>query len=134
MENIAQTITQLSDEGEVLFSTTDLSYAYSQIPLDEDIAKQCNFNIIGGQATGTYRFNNGFYGLRDMPTEFQKSIDKTVYNLTNTFILLDYRYRRWSTKSLKKLFKCLDRLNEKNLAKNLNKSHFAKKQDKVARL
>ena len=50
MENIAQTITQSSDEKEVLFSTIDLRYAYSQIPLDEDTAKQCNFNIIGGQS------------------------------------------------------------------------------------
>ena len=61
MDNIAQTIAHSSDEGEVLFSTIDLSYAYSQIPLDEDTAKQCNFNIIGVQNTGTYRFNNGFY-------------------------------------------------------------------------
>ena len=70
MDNIAQTITQSSDEGEVLFSTIDLSCAYSQIPLDEDTAKQCNFNIIGAQATGTYRFNNGFYGLTDMLADF----------------------------------------------------------------
>ena len=61
MDNIAQTIAQSSDEGEVLFSTIDLRYAYSQIPLDEDTAKQCNFKIIGVQNTGTYRFNNGFY-------------------------------------------------------------------------
>ena len=61
MDSIAQTITQSSDEGKVLFSTIDLRYAYSQLPLDEDTAKQCNFNIIGGKATGTYRFNNGFY-------------------------------------------------------------------------
>ena len=60
MDSIAQTITQSSDEGEVLFSTIDLRYAYSQLPLDEDTAKQCNFNIIGGKATGTYRFNNDF--------------------------------------------------------------------------
>ena len=60
MDNIAQKITQSSDEGEVLFSTIELRYAYSQIPLDEETAKQCNFNINGGQTTGTYRFNNGF--------------------------------------------------------------------------
>ena len=89
MDNIAQTITQSSDEGEVLFSTIDLGYAYSQIPLDEEKAKQCNFNIVGSQITGTYRFNNGFYGLTDMPAEFQNAIDKTLYNLTNTFSFLD---------------------------------------------
>ena len=66
MDSIAQTITQ-SSNGEILFSTIDLRYAYSQLPLDEETAKQSNFNIIGGEATGTYRFNNGFYGL---PAEF----------------------------------------------------------------
>ena len=78
MDNIAQTITQSSDEEEVIFSTIDLGYAYSQIPLDENIAKLCDFNIIGGQATGTYRFNSGFDGLTDMPAKFQKTIDKTL--------------------------------------------------------
>ena len=129
MDNIAQTITQSSDEGEVLFSTIDLRYAYSQIPLDEDTAKQCNFNIIGGQATGTYRFNNGFYGLTDMPAEFQKAIDKTLYNLTNTFSFLDdiiIVTGGGLQNHKEKLFKCLDRLNEENLAINLNKCHFAK--------
>ena len=90
MDNIAQTIIQSSDEGEVLFSTIDLRYAYSQIPLDEATAKQCNFNIIGGQTIVTYRFNNGFYGLTDKPAEFQKAIDKALYNITNTFSFLDY--------------------------------------------
>ena len=130
MDNIAQTITQLSDEGEILFSTRDLRYAYSQIPLDENTAKQCNFNIIGGQTTGTYRFNNGFYGLTDMPSEFQKAIDKTLYNLTNTFSFLDdiiIVTGGGLQNNKEKLFKCLDRLNEENLAFNLNKCHFAKK-------
>ena len=129
MDNIAQTITQSSDEGQVLFSTIDLRYAYSQIPLDEDTLKQCNFNIIGGQATGTYRFNNGFYGLTDMPAEFQKAIEKTLYNITNTFSFLDdiIIVTGGGLKNHKeKLFKCLDRLNEENLAINLNKCHFAK--------
>ena len=89
MDSIAQTITQSSDDGEVLFSTIDLRYAYSQLPLDQETAKHCNFNIIGGQATGTYRFNTGFYGLTDMPAEFQKAVDITLANLTNTFSFLD---------------------------------------------
>ena len=129
MDNIAQTITQSSNEGEVLFSTIGIRYAYSQIPLDEDTAKQCNFNIIGGQTTGTYRFNNGFYGLMDMPGEFQKAIDKTLYNPTNTFSFLDdiIIVNGGDLQNHKeKLFKCLDRLNEKNLAINFNKCHFAK--------
>ena len=38
-------------------------------------SKQCNFIIVGGQATGTYRFLPGFYGLANMPAEFQKAMD-----------------------------------------------------------
>ena len=126
MDSIAETITQSSVEGEVLFSTIDLRYAYSQLPLDDDTAKQCNFKIIGGQATGTYRFNTGFYGLTDMPAEFQKAIDKTLYNLSNTFSFLDdfiIVTEGGLQNHKEKLFKCLDRLNEEI---NLNKCHFAK--------
>ena len=61
------------------FSKLDLKYAYSQIPLDENIKKHCNFNILGGKATGLYRFINGFYGLKDMPATFQKTIDNISY-------------------------------------------------------
>ena len=53
MDNIARSISELSQEGEVFFSTIELRYAYSQLPLNEAAAKQCNFNIRGGQATGT---------------------------------------------------------------------------------
>ena len=60
------------------FSKIVLKYAYSQIPLDESIAEHCNFNILGGKATGTHGFINGFYGLTDMPTTLQKTIDKTL--------------------------------------------------------
>ena len=129
MDSIAQTITQSSDEGEVIFSAIDLRYAYSQILLDDDTAKQCNFKIIGGQASGTYRFNSDFYGLTDMPAEFQKAIDKTLYNLSNTFSFLDdiIIVTGGGLRNHKqKLFKCLNRLNEENLAVNLNKCHFAK--------
>ena len=129
MDNIAQSITQSSNEGQLLFSTIDLRYAYSQLPLDEDTANQCNFNIIGGQATGTYRFNTGFYGLTDMPAEFQKAIDKTLFNLKNTFSFLDdiIIVTGGGLENHKKhLFNCLNRLNNENLAINLDKGHFAK--------
>ncbi len=36
--------------------------------------------IVGGKATGHYRFNRGFYGLADMPVIFQEKIDKTLKN------------------------------------------------------
>ena len=129
MDSIAQTITQAPDDGGVLFSTIDPRYAYSQLPLDQETAKHCNFNIIGGQATGTYRFNTGFYGLTEMPAEFQKAIDITLANLTNTFSFLDdiiIVTKRGIQNHKEKLFKCLDKLVEEKLAINIEKCHFAK--------
>ena len=59
--------------GNFLFSKIDLKFAYSQIPLHPEIRKHLNFNILGGKSTGTYQFINGFYGLSNMPTTFQKN-------------------------------------------------------------
>ena len=129
MDNIAQTITHSSDEGHVLFSTKDLRYAYSQLTLDEETAKQCNFDIIGGLVTGTYRFNTSFYRLTNMPAEFQKAIDKTLYNLKNTFSFQDdiILVTGGGIENHKKhLFNCLKRLNDEKLAINIDKRHFAK--------
>ena len=67
----------------------DLKYAYSQLKLAADTARQCNFNLVGGKATGTYRFLTGFYGLADMPAEFQKAMDRTINHAKNTFCFLD---------------------------------------------
>ena len=36
-----------------------------------------------------YRFKTGFYGLTDMPTEFQKAMDRTLSGCVNTFCYLD---------------------------------------------
>ena len=72
----SQIITATS-EGSLYFTVLDLKYAYSHIRLTAETAKQCNFNIVGGQATGTYRFLTCFYGLADMPAEFQKAMDRT---------------------------------------------------------
>ena len=77
IDGVSQIIT-VTSEGSLYFTVLDLKYAYSQIRLTADTAKQCNFNIVGGQATGTYRFLTGFYGLADMPAEFQKAMDRTL--------------------------------------------------------
>ena len=39
--------------------------------------------------TGIYRFQMGFYGLTDMPAEFQKAMDYTLIGLKNTYCFLD---------------------------------------------
>ena len=57
--------------------------------MDDTTKTQCNFSIIGEQATGTYQFQTGFYGLTDMPTKFQEDIDLTLNNKKDTFAFLD---------------------------------------------
>ena len=52
--------------------------AYTQIPLEEKLAKQCNFQILGGEATGTYRFEKGFYGLTTIANESQRNMEETL--------------------------------------------------------
>ena len=134
MDNIARTITQSSNKGQVIFSTKDLSYASKQLPLDEVTAKQCNFNKVGGQATGTYTV---FYSLTDMPKEFQKAIDKTLHNLTNTFSFLEdiIIVTGGGIENHKNhLFNCLNRLNDENLAIIIDNCHFANDKNNMVRI
>ena len=54
-----------------------------------DTQKRSNFNILGKNATGIYRFINGFYGLMDMPATFRKSLDFTLTNIHSAHAFLD---------------------------------------------
>ena len=115
--------------GTYWFSKIDLKYAYSQIPLDESIAKNCNFSILGGRATGTYRFINGFYGLTDMPATFQKTIDKTLEGINSKFAFLDdilVITKGSLNEHENELNKILEKLDKENLAINLQKCEFGK--------
>ena len=87
MDMVAEKIE--GEEGEVFYSSVDLKYAYGQVPLHECTARHCNFQIIGGKSTGTYRFVTGHYGLTIMPTEFQKVLDLTLVNIDCTFVYID---------------------------------------------
>ena len=81
IDSLIQTISQIlstAPQETAYFTTLDLQYAYSQLKLHSDTARHCNFNIVSGDMTGTYRFKTGFYGLTDMPAEFQKAIDCTM--------------------------------------------------------
>ena len=83
---VALYITQRKNSpGTFWFSKVDLKYAYSQITLDNSLSKHCNFSILIGRATGTFRFLNGFYDLTDMPATFQKTIDKTLEGISSKF-------------------------------------------------
>ena len=89
IDSISQHINDSNHGEQVYFSTIDFKYAYSQLNLHPDTARHSNFNIICGGATGTYRFKTGFYGLTDMPAEFQKEMDYTLVGLSNTYCFLD---------------------------------------------
>ena len=88
IDNVAVTISG-HDQRNIWFSSIDLKYAYSQIPLSKKASNQCNFNIVGGEVTGSYRFKTGFYGLGDMPNEFQRIMDRLTEKLPNTHCYLD---------------------------------------------
>ena len=91
MDSISQIITDYKTEqaDTIYFSTIELKYAYSQLNLHPGHAKHCNFNIVSGDMAGTYPFKTGFYGLTDMPAEFQKAMDYTLIGLKKTFCFLD---------------------------------------------
>ena len=72
IDSISQHLDDSNHDDNVYFSTIDLKYAYSQLKLHRDTAHNCNFNINFSDATDTYRFKTGFYGLADMPPEFKK--------------------------------------------------------------
>ena len=88
IESISLQISAPASQNATYFSTIDLKYAYRQLNLDTNTANHCNFNIISGDMTGTYRFQTGFYGLKDMPAEFQKAVNYTLIGLKSTYCLL----------------------------------------------
>ncbi len=90
LDNISQIITSRPNRTtKVWFSMLDLRYAYGQVPLSPETSRQCNFSIVGGQATGTYRFKTGFYGLADMPAEFQQTLDLILQDMPQVHAFID---------------------------------------------
>ena len=129
IDTIQQNLNTSASQETSCYSTLDLKYAYNQLKLDPETAQQCNFNIISGERTGTYRFITGFYGLTDMPAAFQKLMDYTLVGLQNTYCFLDdiiVVSRGSKEDHLRLVYKCLKKLDEDNLRINLPKCHFAK--------
>ena len=86
---VAAQIINTDTPGEVWFTSLDLKYAFSQLLLSDIVSSHCNFSIVCGKSTGTYRFKTGFYGLTYMPKEFQKTMDKTLQNVKRVISFLD---------------------------------------------
>ena len=89
IESISQQITAPASQKTPYFSKFESKYAFSQLTLDSNTWNHCNFNITCGNTTSTYRFQTEFYGLADMPAEFQKAMDKTLIGLKNNYCFLD---------------------------------------------
>ena len=101
------------------------------MPLEEETAKHCNFQIIDGKATGTYRFISGFYGLTIMPTEFQKAMDKDLANLQNTYVFLEdilIVTKGIKEKHFEALKQVLKRLDNANVRLKWEQCKFAKEE------
>ena len=114
MDSISKIITDYKLADKIYFSAIDL-----------------NFNIVSGEVTGTYRFKTGFYGLTDMPAEFQKSMDYTLVGLKNTFCFLDdilIVSKSSEEDHFKPVLDCLQKLDSDNLRINLSKCDFAKQE------
>ena len=130
IDGVSQIVTE-NKEGILYFTVLDLKYAYSQLKLAADTAKQCNFNIVVGKATGTYRFLTGFYGLADMPAEFQKAMDRTINHAKNTFCFLDDILIVSKGKEIEHgnlVEAVLKKLDAENLALKLSKCEFFKQE------
>ena len=96
--------------------------------MQEDTATHSNFNIICGKSTGTYRFKTGFYGLTDMPAEFQKAADYTLVGHQNTYCFLDdiiIAGAKSESDHINYVIRCLKNLDEDNLRINLQLWQFA---------
>ena len=134
IDSLIQTISQLlsnAPQETAYFATLDLQYAYSQLNLHTDTARHCNFNIVSGTLTHNHRFKTSFYGLTDMPAEFQKAIDCTLLGLNNILCFLDNKLiviRSRIEHHLDLVEKCLIKLDQENLRINLAKSQFAKEE------
>ena len=77
------------EKGHAWLSSVDMKYANGQVPLHLLTAKQCNFQIIGGESTGTLRFVTEFYGLSVMPTDFQNVMDILLAKFREVFVFID---------------------------------------------
>ena len=78
-------------------------------------------------ATGTYRFLTGFYGLADMPAEFQQTIDKTLANLPEACAFIDdiiICTKGSPAEHMSAVNRVLNRLNNANLALKLSICEF----------
>ena len=116
-------------QGDVFFSTMNLTYAYGQLPLNENTSKHCNFSLVGGRSTVTYCFKTGFYGLTTMPAEFQRVMDAILSEFPCAHAFIDdilVLSKGTKIEQIALVEKILSKLDKENMALKLEKCQFAK--------
>ena len=88
IRRILRTLSNTSQET-ACFTTLDLQYAYSQLNLHADTARHCILILVIVVMTGRHRIKTEFFGSTNKTGDFQKAIDCTLFELTNTFGFLD---------------------------------------------
>ena len=128
MDKVAMKISELKTTKRTLYlRKIDLKYAYNQLPLHPDAQKHCKFKTLGGNAGGTYRFLNGFYGLTDLLATFQNMMDTTLDGLKSTNAFLDdiiIKFKGTLEQHETEIDKTLKRLDNEKLAMSLHKCEF----------
>ena len=66
-----------------------MTCAYGQVSVHQLTAQPCNFQIIGGESTGTYRFVTGLFGQLVIPTEFRNVMDILLAKFREVFVFID---------------------------------------------
>ena len=85
------------------------------------------FSLVGGETTGTYRFLTGFYGLGDMPNEFQRVMDLLLIDIPFNNCYFDdiLKASKGSLEAI--ILKILNILDSKNMAVKWEKCAFFQK-------
>ena len=128
VDGISQIIAERK-AGNVYFTTLDFTYVYGQVSLEQKTSEQCNFSLVGGKSTGTYRFKNGFYGLTSMPAEFQKVIDNLLKEFLQANAFIDdivIASKGTKIEYIALVEKILKNQDVSNVALKLRKFEFAK--------
>ena len=87
-DTVQQNLNLQATDQTACFATLDLKCAYSQLYLNPEILRHCNFNIVSGKYTGTYCVIASFYGLTDIPAAFRKFMHYKLIGLKNTHCFL----------------------------------------------
>ena len=118
---VAAQIINSQSSGSVWFTSLDHKYAFSQLQMSDLVSSRCSFKKVCGEFTGTYCFKTGFYGLTDMPKEFQKAMDNTLQDILGVICFHD-DVLIVSRGSVEDLIRTVEKLFQK-----LNKGDFALK-------